>query len=164
MKLYEINQEIVRLLEEKVDKETGELTPDVEKELDRLESEKQNKLVSLGLYIKNAIALKNAIREEEKQLAERRKIIERKIERLKAYLKDNMDLDKIEKPNLIISFRRSKKVVQTDNFDLSLIEKSFPDLIRIKKELDKTAAKKKLEGGIGIVGLELVETKNVQVK
>ena len=162
--LYSIDDQLNELMDKAVDQETGELLPEFEKEFDKLVELKEKKVVSVGLYIKNLTSFVGAVKAEEKSLNERRKIAENHLERLKLYLKESLNGEIIKTPQLAITYRKSERVELTPDFDIGLIEKYFPDLVRIKKELDKTEAKKQIKGGIGIIGLKLVGAQNIQIK
>lgn len=162
--LYEINKEIEKLIDEYVDIETGELLPEAEQRLDELQLARQEKIVNIGLFVKNINYYIETIKAEKKRLAFLEKTATNKLEFLKNYLKYNLEPgEKIQSPQLNISWRKSVSVEETDAFNIELIEKSFPNLIRIKKELDKMEAKKILKD-VNIVGLKLVEKNNIQIK
>lgn len=162
--LYDIGQQLEELMDKAIDQETGELLPEFEAEFDKLSELKEKKIISVGLYLKNLTSFINAVKAEEKSLSERRKTAENHLERLKRYLSDNLDGETLKTPQLSISYRKSQSVNTTADFDIDFIEKHFPELVRIKKELDKTTAKAKLKFGIGITGLILEEKQNIQIK
>jgi seryl-tRNA synthetase len=105
MKLYEIDQAIQAILDgAEVDAETGELLLNTE-ELEALQMERDAKLEGVALAIKNLSAEAAAICEEEKKLAERRKAVENKAERLKSWLAIALDGGKLETPRVRVSVR-----------------------------------------------------------
>jgi len=162
--LFEIGEQLDELMDQAIDQETGELLPEFEAEFDKLSELKETKQLSVGLYIKNLSSFIGAVKAEEKSLNERRKIAENHLNRLKQYLSNSLDGETIKTPQLAITYRRSQKLEETADFDIELIEKNFPHLVRIKKELDKTKAKTEVKNGIGIMGLVLNEYQNIQVK
>jgi CxxC motif-containing protein len=164
--LYEINQEVESLIELNVDPETGVLTPEIEEKLDALEIQREQKIVSTGLYIKNLQAFLNQIKEEKKRLTEMQKSAENRITRIKEYLQNNLEPDeKITTAQVNINWRKSASVEVDPAIDIEQIEVAYPELVRIKKELNKTAAKNLLKSGdIGIAGIKIVEKKNIVIK
>ena len=80
--LYEINADLDALLDS-IDPETGEIDGDA---LTALTMERQEKLEGLALKLKNLAAEAEMIKAEEKNLADRRKTVERNRDSLKAYL------------------------------------------------------------------------------
>ena len=80
MTLYEIDSAIMDCF----DAETGELTnPEA---FENLQVERSQKIENIACWIKDLTADAAAIREEEKALAERRKVMENKAANLKDYL------------------------------------------------------------------------------
>jgi len=162
--LYEIEEAYENMLSQAIDEETGELKLEFEKQFDELTELREKKIINTGLYIKNIKSYIDALKTEEDSLKKRRQVAKNAYERLKQYLSNVLDGEQIKTPQIEIKWRKSKRVEQTPDFDIDAIEKTFPKLIRIKKELDKTAAKKEIEGGVGITGLKLIETQNIQIK
>ena len=166
MKLYEINEQIEALLSrEVIDIETGEVLDDNGfEELKSLEAERDLKLENIGLFIKNLDADVLAIKEEEKKLADRRKVKENKAKSVKQFLSDYLqieDLKKFETAKIKLSFRKSESVNVT-----VAAEKLPSEYYKEKTEYtaDKIEIKKALKAGVEIVGAELVESNNLQIK
>ena len=90
MNLYQINEVISVILEQGlyVDMETGEVIAEdnLDDILSQLQMAELDKLENLALYVKNLEAEAEAIRSEERALQARRKIKEKKAERISAYL------------------------------------------------------------------------------
>ena len=167
--LYEINKQIDELLESDfqadediINYETGEVTT-IDRKLDELELDLKTKLDNIGCYIKNLTSDIEAIRAEEKALAERRRVKENQLERLKNYLADNMKVagyDKFESARCVLSFRTSKKVVIQDGAVI-------PEAFLKRKEIvepDKKALTDALKEGALFDGITLEESKNLQIK
>lgn len=163
MKLYEINQAIEGLLNNAVDPETGEILFDPE-ELDRLQLERDVKLESLALAVKNLTAEAKAIREEETALAERRRSVEKKAERARQYLEFILQGEKFQTAKVAVSYRKSKKLELAPEF-LETAKTIYPYLLRFKEpEPDKAAITAELKAGFEIPGAELVESVSMQIK
>lgn len=160
--LYELDQAVLAVLDSGLvfDEETGEIFWD-EDNFDQLEIERKNKLESVALYIKSLEAEASAIRAEEKALAERRSIKEKKVERLRSYLSYSMECfgdRKLETPRVAIGFRKSEAVEIEDE---SLIPQPW---ITYKPSINKAGIKKALKAGEYVHGAQLVERQNLQIK
>ena len=167
--LYEINKEINSLLEsdfqkdeEIVNNETGEITT-INAKLDELEMDLNTKLENVGCYIKNLDSDIEALKVEEKTLADRRKVKENQLERLKKYLADNLQaagMQKYESPRCVLSFRKSDQVIISEG---AVIPEEFITR-KITEQPDKTLLKKAIKEGFEFEGITLVENKNLQIK
>lgn len=160
--LYELDQAVLAVLDNGLvfDEETGEILWD-EDNFNQLEIERKDKLESVALYIKSLDAEASAIRAEEKALAERRSIKEKKVERLRSYLSYSMECfgdRKLETPRVAIGFRKSEAVEIEDE---ALIPQNW---IRYKPSIDRAGIKKALKAGEYVHGAQLVERQNLQIK
>ena len=159
MNLYDINKDLVRLWDSAVDPETGEVDESIGAQIEALEMAKEEKQENIALWIKNLKSDAEAIKAEEKTLADRRKSIENKAERLKAYLEDSLQGEKFSTPRVAVSYRTSSKVVVND------INEVPPAFLRLAEpEVDKTAVKASMKNGIYVPGCELVNTVSMQIK
>lgn len=167
--LYDITNQIDDILasdlqrdEELVDGETGEIVS-VEQRLDQLEIDQKTKIENIGCYIKNIAADVEGLKAEEKKLAERRKVKENQIERLKNYLSMNLQeagYTKFETSRVVLSFRTSKAIEIAEGTEL---DDEFLT-VKVTKEANKKALKEAIETGFEIEGVKLVEKKNIQIK
>ena len=107
MTLYEIDNAILGC----VDDETGEVI-DFDK-LDKLTMQREQKLEGAALAVKNLTAEAEAIKAEEKRLADRRKVIENKAEGYKGWLSNTLSGEKFETARVSCRFKRSKKPLLT---------------------------------------------------
>ena len=168
MKLYDIHAELSELLERgfEVDEETGELIEDISGKLEALQIAEQEKLENIALFVKNLCADTEAIKAEEKALAERRRPKENKAERLKNYLSDylmNTNRNKLETPRVRLSFRKSEIVDIDETFRAWAMENDR--YLRHKDpDIDKTELKKALKAGDKVPGAALLERQNLQIK
>jgi gamma-glutamylcysteine synthetase len=161
MSLYEIDRTILSL----VDPETGEILDG--DALEQLQMEREAKLENVACWIKNLTAEGAAIRAEEVNLAERRKAVERKIERLKKYLADALDGEKFQTAKCAVSFRKTSKVEITDAECVAKwCEDSglFDLVVYSAPTVSKTEIGKLLKGGAEIPGAALVEGLSLGVK
>lgn len=151
--LYEIEQAIMDC----VDLETGEII-DIEK-LDQLQMDKDVKIENTALFIKNLLSDADQIREEEKKLADRRRVCENKAKSLKEYLSGFLGGEKFKTPRVAISYRKSKSV---DVQDITALPKEY--LKYSEPTANKTEIKKAIEAGTAVPGCVLVENSNIQIK
>lgn len=159
--LYEIDNMVLTVLNDGLifDEETGEILFDAEN-LDALEVERTAKLEAVACFVKDLEADAAAIRAEEKALAERRQVKERKAERMRAYIADSMAMlgdTKLETARVALSFRRSEAV----ELDEALLPSEW---FVIKQSPDKAGIKKALKAGVHVAGAQLVERQNLQIK
>lgn len=157
LSIYEIEQAIMDL----VDPETGEIT-DYEA-LDALSMARNEKIENIALWIKNLNAEATAIREEEKNLAERRKIAENKAESLRKYLDRILNGEKFSTPKVAISYRKSVAVNIADEANF-INTADIAYLIPQTPKIDKKAIAEALKSGLTVEGAELIERNNIQIK
>lgn len=152
--LYDINQEILSC----VDAETGELI-DFER-FENLQIERNQKIESVALWIKDLSAEAVAYKAEKDAFAEREKAAKNKIESLKKWLLFALEGQKFSTTKCAVSFRRSEQV---EIIDLEAVPKELvTETVEIKP--DKMAIKALLKGGQTVNGCQLIENYNTQVK
>lgn len=150
--LYDIDNDILAC----VDEETGEV--DIDK-FDALNMERTEKLEGMALWVKDLKAEAEAIKAEEKALAERRQAKERKAESIKQYLEKVLAGQKFETSRAVCSFRKSQKVEITD------LDKIPDDYLKYSQPTaDKTAIKAAIKDGLTIEGAELVDSISMTIK
>lgn len=161
MSLWQIDNAIMECL----DFETGEVT-DFER-LEQLVLARDAKIEGVALYIKNLQSTAAAIRAEEIGLADRRREMERKVERLKEYLTTALDGAKFETPRVKMSFRSSTSVEIGDELRLlEWLEKNHHDEC-VEYKLPKIRVSevgKLLKEGKEVPGACLVTKSNLQLK
>ena len=145
MKIYEIDMEIERVLND-VDPETGEVLFDPEL-IEALQMERDEKVENLALAVKNLRAEVEAFKNEEKALAERRKVAENQAERAKKYLEYVLGGEKFKTTRVSVSYTTSKSVETDKDFVKWAIAAHADHLLRYRDpEPDKTALKALLDG------------------
>lgn len=164
MSLYSINEAIYAALDDGCifDEETGEIIFDADS-LDELEAMHNDKLEAVALYVKGLEAEAAAIKAEEKTLAERRGIKERKAARLRRYIAESMQAvgsTKLETSRVSLGFRRSEVV---EIIDAAQLPAGFVK-VKTTEQPDKVAIKKALKAGEAVAGAVLVECQNLQLK
>lgn len=157
MNLYEIKQEFEKAIEECVDMETGEIINPAR--LDELNMVLTDKRENVALYIKNLSAEVKAIDEEAKNLTNRKRVLNNKVEGLKKYLADNLEGHKFETAKVVVSFRKSEQL------EINSIEHIPTEyLISQEPKIDKVALKKSIKQGAVINGVQIITKQNIQIK
>lgn len=158
MSIYEIDDSILSL----VDMETGEIED--EKRFDELQMERTRKVENIGCFYKNLVAEAKAMREEEENLAQRRKAVENKAERIKSLLVYALKGEKFESPRLRCSYRKAKSV-QVDGGFVAWAQEHAGDLLTYKEPTpNRTAIKAALADGREIEHAEIITGESLQVK
>lgn len=157
MNLYEIKQEFEKAIEECVDMETGEIINPAR--LDELNMVLTDKRENVALYIKNLSAEVKAIDEEAKNLTNRKRVLNNKVEGLKKYLADNLEGHKFETAKVVVSFRKSEQleINSTEHIPAEY-------LISQEPKIDKAALKKSIKQGAVINGVQIITKQNIQIK
>lgn len=158
MTLYQINQQIEEAFYTSMDPETGEIIGDLSS-LDELQIARDEKIENICLFYKNLISDAEAIRAEEKKLAERRRACENHAERLKKYLADNLQGEAFKTPRTAVSWRKSTSVNVTNLWAIPEEYLKMEDPKPIKTEIAKA-----LKAGREIAGAELVESQSMSIR
>lgn len=158
MTIYDIDRKITEL----VDPETGELL-DLEA-FTALAMERERKIESMALWVKELSATASAIKAEVDTLQERKKAVEAKCERLKGYLAAILEYRRTVRPTYEVTFRKSTKCVPYEGFVKWAQENNRDDLLSYKApSVSLTAVKEALRAGEDVPA-EMVETISVGVK
>ena len=154
MKLYEINDAILNC----IDGETGEII-DADA-LETLQIERNEKIESIALWIKNLSADAAAYKTEKEAFAAREKAAQAKIDSLKRYLTNALDGQKFTTQKCAVSFRKSEKV---EIVDMAKIPKNYITT-EITEKPDKNAIKAAIKSGEAVDGCVIVENQNITIK
>ena len=154
MSLYTINQEILNC----VDLETGEILD--EQASEALQSERNEKLENIALWVKNLLSEAEALKAEEKAFAEREKKARNKAESLKRYLDSALNGQKFNTTKVAISYRKSTSV---DVLDVEKLPEAYRKTVTTVSA-DKTAISAALKAGELVDGATLVEKNNLSIK
>lgn len=160
MRLYDIDVNL-RALWNKIAEQEGEITEEDMQMLNELEIAKNDKLEGYGVIIRE---MKSEIDECDAEMKRIKEIADRKknaMERLKKSLQEFMignEIDKFESVKVKLSFRKSQSLEIEED---AIIPE---DLMRIKKEPDKTAIKDFIVNGGELQGVHLLDKKNIQIK
>lgn len=138
LSLYEINEKILNFRYE-IDEETGEIL-NID-ELDELNMAREEKIENLCLYAKSLRAEVSAIKDEEKNLKERREAKEHKADSIEDYIARNLNGRKFETPRVKVSWRKSESV---EILNEDAVPESFLDIQVVRKPM-KAEIKKRLK-------------------
>ena len=163
-KLYEINEDIERCIQNGIDEDTGEFT--AFDELSALQMERDAKLEGVALYIKDARAEAAAINAEVDALKKRMEKLIRKADGAEEWLAVNLDGQKFSTPKVECTFRKSEVVELDDDFsewatmhpDLNLID------VQMKVVPKKAEIKKLLKADVELEHCQLVKRQNISIK
>ena len=171
MKLYEINEEILRLTDQiTVDEETGEVLCDMDsvcRQLAALQMERQSILEYLAKLVLNLRAEAAALKAEENRLHERRSRKEKKIDRLLQILDRECAGEKTDLGVATLQYRKTSRVEVLDVTKAVnwLKRRKLTDCFRIPApEVAKAEVRKLLSAGTKVPGCALVEDRSYSLK
>ena len=154
IRLYDIAEQLEQLMAAAIDRETGEVLPELEDELDALTMERDEKVLSVVAYAKGCLAEAQAIEAESEKLKARAKMHRNHYDRLIAYAERHVPHGtKLSDARSEIGWRKSSAVEVDAGADL-------PDrFARVKTERspDKEAIKAALKRGEKLSFARIVE-------
>ena len=134
--------------------------------LESLSGDLEVKATNVAMFVRNLEVNAESIKAAEKQMAERRKAIESKAERIRNYLKDNMartGITKIDCPYFALSLRNSPPAVEVINADE--IPAQYFDIPEPPAPvLNKNRLKDDLKNGVIVEGARLTQGSYLQIK
>ena len=134
--------------------------------LESLSGDLEVKATNVAMFVRNLEASAESIKSAEKQMAERRKAIESKAERIRNYLKENMartGISKIDCPYFALSLRNSPPAVEIINADE--IPAQYFDIPEPPAPvLNKNRLKDDLKNGVIVEGARLTQGSYLQIK
>ena len=151
MNLYEINQTIRSILE--IEPENDDELSAMMQALDEWQGEFNEKVDNIVRYMRNLTREAEAIEAEEKELYKKRKTLENKADRLKAYIAANMaglGLRELKAGLFKLRFQPTAPAISI--VDESAVPEKFH---RVKVEIDKLAIRDALKYGEEVPGIEL---------
>ncbi len=159
--IYQIEHEYLTLVEDIINS-GGEITPEQEMQLALTKDQLENKGRSYGYVVKQLESDCDQIDAEISRLQALKKSRNKTIDKLKETLTNAMNLfevTEIKTPTLKINFRKSETV---EVESLIIDEKWCTSKTTIMP--DKTRIKEALKNGEVILGAELVQHQNIQIK
>jgi len=158
--LYDIANEFEKSLDNLLDHDDSDLINEIES----IEGEFKSKSANVAKYIRNLEHLAQGIKEIERSQRDRRNSLEKKIARLKDYLRINFEktnTEKIESDDIVIAVY--KNPVKVNIIDEEKIPEEFFQ-IKESKLLNKDKIKESLKNGEDIPGCELIQEKRISIK
>lgn len=169
MTIYDIDARIAELSNAAeddmlIDEETGELMT-VSQALDALRMEREEKIENVACWVKNLSAEADAIKDEEINLAKRRKAAETKAANLKAWLIDALTredgtTDRLKTARVSVSVKRNPPSTVVDD---TLLPSSYK-VAKITYQADKDLIKRELLAGGEVPGAHLEYGRSVMIK
>lgn len=161
MTLYEIDAEIMEIIENAVDPETGEIIDEVAMaSLGDLDIAREKKIENMLLMVKNLESDAEQLKAEKQAFDQRQHVALNKAEWLKKCVQKSLAGEKFTTARVAVSYRKSTAVEYTGDVN-NLPEECIK---RKEPEVNKTALGKLLKGGTDIPGARLVERQNMQIK
>ncbi|MED5050599.1 siphovirus Gp157 family protein [Anoxybacillus rupiensis] len=158
MKLYELAQNYAQLMELAEEMESDAIVDTLEALQDEIEEKAEN----IAKLIRNLEADVKVIKEEEQRLADRRRSIESKIVRLKAYLQEQLEvagLQKVKRPTITVAIQSNPPSVEIAD------EKLIPSEFMIPQyKVDRKSILERLKNGEIIPGAKLVQGRGVRIR
>lgn len=166
MKLYEINNEIQRILESLVlDEETGEIIGADFAALDELQMAKEEKLKNCGLVYLNRQAEAAAVKQEVDRLTRRYKSLASENKRLLDYMQFNLRGEEFSCPQFAVKYSKSTRVKVDDKFiEWAKKSRKYKGLLRTTYEPDKVAITNLLKAGENLTYARFETTQTMKIK
>ena len=168
MNFYDVTKDYIErmeLLEQGINAETGEMTDNTNQlaiwneELTKDLKEKSSNVIAV---VRNQDLTIEALDNEIKRLKAMKDGIENRLDKFKAYIKNAMITNNIEKIDTNLGSIKFTKSTSTEIFDESLIDKKFIETV-ITEKISKEKIKKALKAGEEVQGARLVENKNLKI-
>ena len=158
--LFQIEQELLSL-EAILEDSGGELTPELEQSLEITQKELQHKTFNYCKFIRHLQGQIDSAKTYEDQIRQYKQKKQRVIDRLKMALENAVSMfGKIETEIFTVSNRKSISVIIAN-------EDMIPDKYKVIKQtvvIDKKAVKDAIRKGEVVMGAQLVENLNLQIK
>ena len=138
-------------------RELEQINEEAEAYLDSLEIALEQKTEGVLLAIKGMKAEAEAIRNEEKALADRRHGLEKKADSLTEFIKERLAGEKFKTPRVSVSYRKTTSCEITDEWAIP------EDYVKTTVSYDKVALTKALKSG-EVPGARLVEGQSMIIK
>ena len=134
--------------------------------LEALEGEIEDKCINIAAFIRNLEASAEAIKNAESEMVKRRKAIESRADRIREYLKSNMErvgISKIESPWFNLAIRKNPPSVVID------VQESIPDDYWKQPEtpppcIDKKLIASAIKDGFDVPGAHLQYGTRIDIK
>ena len=159
MKLYELNQQYKQLQEMADDLDPMTLKDTLESIKESIEDKAEN----TAKLIRSWEAEANAIKEEEKRLANRRKALENNTKSSKEYLFEQLriaGIEKVKRPTITVSISNNPHSIEI--LDSTLIPSDY--IIQKDPDIDKKGLIQALKDGADIPGVALCQRQGLRIR
>ena len=163
LSLYKIAEEYLQACEWLLDQQDELPAEVIANTLEAVAGDVEEKSINVAAYYKNLVKEVEAMKEYEKEMRERRQRLENHAERLREYLKSNMErcgILKIKSTEFTISIRKSRDSVVID--DVDNLPKDY--ISRIEIYPDKNKIKQALQDGQEIPGAHLESGTSLNIR
>jgi len=134
--------------------------------LEGLSGDLEVKATNFAMFVRNLENAADSIKAAEKAMAERRKALEARADRIRQYLLDNMNrtgITKIDCPYFVLSVRKNPPAV--DVINSALIPDEYWDIPEPPAPiLNKARLKEDLKKGLELEGAKLTSGQSLQIK
>lgn len=134
--------------------------------LEAISGDLEEKAKAVAMFARNLEASAEAIKQAEKQMADRRKALENKADKVRQYLLDNMlktGISKIDCPYFSLSIRKNPPAVEIIQQDMIPME--YFDIPPMPApQLNKNRLKDDLKNGVIVDGAKLTQGHSLQIK
>ena len=154
--LYQLNKAYAHLQQMIEDGQEG-----LEDTLDSITDAVEEKLEAYAMVIKNIESDVEGIKSEEKRLAERRKVMENGVVRMKQAIAEtlqNSGQDKVKTEKFTFSWRKSSKV------EVSNIDNLPQQYVKVERTISRAELAKALKAGEQIEGAQLIENQLLSIR
>ena len=161
--LYQIADQYLQIINQIEDAENDD---GVNSLLDSISTDLKEKAINVAMYVRNLEASAESIKTAEKQMADRRKSIEAKADRIKEYLLENMQrtgINVIECPYFKIALRDNPESLVVES-NAAIPDEYYKMPPPPEPVLDKVALKNDLKIGVIVEGCKLIRKKRVDIK
>lgn len=168
MKLHDINKAFDELIKKAINPETGEIAPEFEDQLNKLNLTKAEKLLNYALIIKNKNIFKKSIVTERKRMQSKEKTLETSIDWLKFILKRELAGEKITDPRVSVYYQSRNSVEIDDNFNPEEYYESGNANGLVNRNvgytISKTRIAEKIETGLSLAWAKIVTKTSMAVR
>lgn len=158
--LYELTTDYMEVQQMIEEGNGGEALTDT---LESIDAAIEDKLENIGKVMKNINGEADAIKAEEKRLADKRKALENEHTRLKEYAEQaviSTGKRKVKTP--LFSFNIQKNAPSVNVVDDALIPKQY--YVAVDPRLDKKGILDRLKAGENVPGVELQQTESIRIR
>lgn len=166
MNLYEISNEYLTAFNHMSELVVeGDLPQDVfDHTMESLKGEMKEKCINIAAYFKNLEHLEKGLTEAENDIKAKKAGVKKHAERLRTYLKDNMEhceIREINSPYFDLKIKKNPEAVEI--IDAGQISKEFITTKEVTSP-DKTAIKNAINNGVEIPGARLIASTRLEIK